>query len=205
MFIEVIDQLRCVTPHEDSWLVATFLERDGRFIIEGALGCPICQREYRIHNGVAYFGNDVASQAAPSDDAPDPDPMAAAAFLDAAEGVTIVLGGTWATTASAIVDMLPMRAFTMNAPQSVSETEHIIPLHSTEGIPLAPHSVRGIALDNANATEANITTASKVLTPRGRLVVPAHIPVPTDMSELARDEHYWVAEKREALIPLRRA
>ena len=41
------------TPHEASWLVVSFARRDGRFIVEGTLGCPVCHRQYPIRDGVA--------------------------------------------------------------------------------------------------------------------------------------------------------
>ena len=30
-------------------------EMDGRMVVRGVLGCPICQREFRITHGVAVF------------------------------------------------------------------------------------------------------------------------------------------------------
>src|SRR2546423_13307889 len=51
----MIDLLRCVNDHEDTWLVASFTQITNRMVIEGTLGCPICSAEYEITGGVADF------------------------------------------------------------------------------------------------------------------------------------------------------
>ena len=55
MFIELIDQLRCINPHEDTWLVASFKTVSNRFVLEGSLGCPACSAQYPIRDGIADF------------------------------------------------------------------------------------------------------------------------------------------------------
>jgi len=58
MFIELVDSLRCLTPHEETWLVASVAEMSGRHIIDGRLGCPICRRSYPVREGVGIFTAD---------------------------------------------------------------------------------------------------------------------------------------------------
>ena len=55
MFIELVDALRCPVSHEESWLVASATQTDARHIVDGLLGCPVCQAEYPIRQGVADF------------------------------------------------------------------------------------------------------------------------------------------------------
>ena len=55
MFLELVDSLRCVRAHEDSWLVARADELVARHIVRGALGCPICEARYAVRNGIADF------------------------------------------------------------------------------------------------------------------------------------------------------
>src|SRR5512134_1504766 len=55
MFIELVDSLRCLEPHDETWLVAAVTRMDGRHIAEGVLGCPICRREYPIRDGIGWF------------------------------------------------------------------------------------------------------------------------------------------------------
>jgi len=55
MFIELVDSLRCLSPHDETWLVAAASRMDGRHLIDGVLGCPVCRREYAIRDGTAWF------------------------------------------------------------------------------------------------------------------------------------------------------
>ena len=52
MFVELVDLLRCPRPHEDTWLVAAAEAMSGRHIVRGTLGCPVCEAEYPIRDGV---------------------------------------------------------------------------------------------------------------------------------------------------------
>ena len=62
MFIELIDQLRCINEHPDTWLVASFQTVSNRFVLEGSLGCPSCSAQYPIHEGIADFSAGLALQ-----------------------------------------------------------------------------------------------------------------------------------------------
>jgi hypothetical protein len=207
MFIELVDALRCTREHPDTWLVASIVERDDRIIRTGALGCPICSREYPIRGGVAWFG----VEAAVLDDAPPTlgadagdDAMLLGAMLEASEGATIAVTGRWARAAIELVGMLPMRAYVINPDVTVADSERTGVIRSAEGIPLAPNALRGVALDDANATPENVASAIRALAAGGRLVAPAAFPVPQELVELARDERWWVAEKPRPLVGLRR-
>jgi hypothetical protein len=225
MFIEAIDQLRCVNDHEDSWLVASFVERQDRFIIRGTLGCHICQREYPIARGIMYVGvvpgelHPTGAQAGDPvlgdsplgdsalGDLPPGDPemaMRVAAFLNAAERSTFVLAGEWGLHAHALAQIVPVRIFAVNVPSVMDDSELVALIESSEGIPLAKNSVDGVALDRATASSVNLASALAVLKPGGRLVAPAATPVPPEVNVLARDDHYWVGEMAKELISLRR-
>src|SRR5215208_3855169 len=113
MFIELVDHLRCVRPHEDTWLVAAARRMEGRHIDEGTLGCPICRAEYPIRGGVADFrGEGAGAAAAPTEsgDAPLPDEsevMRAGALLGLSEsGGVVLLAGTWGAIAGAIAEIV---------------------------------------------------------------------------------------------------
>ncbi|MEP7381311.1 MAG: hypothetical protein ABI910_06465, partial [Gemmatimonadota bacterium] len=55
MHIELVDSLRCTQPHDDTWLVASVTRFDGRDIVDGVLGCPICHRQYLVLDGEVDF------------------------------------------------------------------------------------------------------------------------------------------------------
>ena len=82
MFIELLDTLRCVQPHEDAWLVGSFDELVDRHVIRGTLGCPVCSAEYPVRGGVVDFRPDDERAGEPAD-ASDAAAFAAAGGIDA--------------------------------------------------------------------------------------------------------------------------
>ena len=209
MFIEMIDLLRCINDHEDSWLVASFRNITNRFVIGGTLGCPICSAEYEIVDGVADFsgGAPRASVARTQLTAPEKEELAtrAGAFLNAVEpGATLVLGGSWAESAHELSLMTETLILALNPSQGVEEAERVGLIRANREIPLAPGTALGVALDET-APDEMVASAVKVVRPGGRIVGPAAIAPPADVAILARDEQFWVAEKPMEVIALRRS
>jgi hypothetical protein len=210
VFIELLDLLRCINAHEDTWLVASFSTVSNRFVVEGTLGCPTCSAKYSITAGVADF---TAGAELPRRSTKhwagtlEREELAtrAGAFLNATEpGATIVLGGTWASAAQELSLMSEVRVLALNPPSGVEESETVGLLLVGSHIPAAPGSVLGIALDSSFPPEI-VASAVKAVRPGGRIVGPAEIPPPPDLLVLAHDESYWVAEKAPEVIKLSRA
>src|SRR4029453_8595885 len=55
MFIELVDSLRCLEAHDETWLVAAASRMAGRHPLQGGLGVPVCPREYAVRDGTAWF------------------------------------------------------------------------------------------------------------------------------------------------------
>ena len=210
MFIEMIDLLRCVNDHQDSWLVASFRSITNRMVVEGTLGCPICHAEYEIVNGVADF---TRGEASPSLDVEravaaherEDHATRAGAYLDATQpGATIVLGGIWAHAAQELAEMADVRVIAINAPSEVKESERVGLVRVGSRIPLAPNSVQGIALD-AWFPPAIIDSSVRAVKPGGRLTGPASIVHPDAVTVLAHDDKYWVAEKPAEMVSISRS
>ena len=127
--------------------------------------------------------------------------MRLAAFLDLSnpEGFAL-LTGAWAPLAPLLRDVVPPHVILLNPTPFVSGGNGVSVLAIQIGIPLAAGTCRGVALDAAHADEAHLEAAVRVLRPRGRLVAPASTPTPSGVTELARDDQLWVAE-REAAPP----
>lgn len=207
MFIELIDILRCPEDHRDSWLVAAIAERDDRLVREGMLGCPVCAREYPVAHGIAWFGavpDERAARPADAQPADDEGAMRAGALLAPAEGATLALAGSWAPHAHALAALIPVRIFAVNPPTRLEDSERVATVETGRGLPFAPNALRGIALGET-ATAHELSAAIRVLADGGRLVAPVALAVPAGITELARDDAWWVGEKRGALIGLRRA
>jgi len=210
VFIELIDILRCTEPHDETWLVAAFSTVSNRFVQEGKLGCPICSAEYWIRDGLGDFTRGVTPPACDAErgatgHSREELATRAGAYLDATEpGATVVLGGLWAYAAQELSEMSDVRVLALNAPSEVKESERVGLLRVASEIPLATGSVLGVALD-AWFPEGIAESAVRVVRPRGRVVGPAGLAVPSGLTVLAHDDKYWVAEKPPEVIPIRRA
>ena len=208
--IEMIDLLRCVNAHEETWLVASFREVTNRMVTEGTLGCPICSAEYEIRNGVVDFtrGENIAECDAERQAAShrrEELATRAGAYLDATQpATTIVLGGLWAYAAQELADIADVRVIALNPPREVKESERVGLARIAGAIPLASESAHGVALDAWFKLGA-MNGAVRVTRPAGRIVGPVSFEAPAEVVVLAHDDNYWVAEKTPEMITLRRA
>jgi len=213
VFIELVDSLRCLGAHEDTWLVAAVTRMDGRHIIEGTLGCPICRREFPVRDGIGWF-----TEAGPSPTvrltqrpgpADDDRVTRAAALLGLTDGGGIVcLDPSWAGCADALTELGPAHIVLLNARPSDSSPQEVSGLAVDDRLPFAAGGVRAVALGHGAATAPLLASAAAVLRNRGRLVAPAATSVPDGVHELARDTLDWVAERTAVAsppVPLRSA
>ena len=210
MFIELIDQLRCINDHPDTWLVASFETVSNRFVLEASLGCPSCSAQYGIHEGIADFSAGVglpsceAERAAASHNREE-HATRAGAYLAATEpGATIVLGGLWTYAAEELNEIAEVRVLALNAPDAVKESPNVGLVRVGSQIPVAPASVFGVALDAWFPAEL-LASAVRAVRPGGRIVGPVTISAPPELAVLAHDDEYWVAEKPPEVVKLSRA
>jgi len=208
VFIEMLDLLRCINSHEDTWLVASLKAISNRIVLDGTLGCPVCHAEYPIRGGVADFrqgeGARPLPEHVPLSFSREELAIRMGAFLNATEpGATLVLGGSWAEAAQEVSVMTETRVLALNPGSAVEESETVGLLRVSREIPLAAASVLGVALDETFPPEI-LPSAIKVVRPGGRIVGPKSITPPSDLAILARDERLWVGAKAEEMIPLRR-
>lgn len=210
MFIELIDLLRCIRPHDETWLVASFNKMSHRFVEEAKLGCPSCSTEYWIRGGVADFSGEVIlpeceDERKAASHRREELATRAGAYLEATEpGATVVLGGLWAYAAQELSDLAEIRVIAINAPSEVKESETVGLVRVGSEIPLAAGSVLGVAVDAwfpANIVES----AVRVVRPGGRIVGPTAMKAPSELSILAHDDRYWIAQKAPQVITISRA
>jgi uncharacterized protein YbaR (Trm112 family) len=210
VFIELIDLMRCINAHDDTWLVASFETVSNRFVLEASLGCPSCSARYPIHEGIADFSVGVALPSCDAERAAEShrrEELAtrAGAYLDVTEpGATVVLGGLWAYAAQELSEMAEVRVLALNAPNEVKESPTVGLVRVGSEIPLAPGSVMGVALDAWFPVKI-VDSAVRAVRPGGRIVGPTVIPTPPELSVLAHDDMYWVAQKAPEVIKLSRA
>lgn len=204
MHIDLLEHLRCPRGHEESWLVAAFDRMAGRHVVEGRLGCPVCEASYPIVAGVARFDERRESDPhEPSSAAADEgEAFRAAALLGLADGRGVaMLSGSWCRHAAKIVAVVADVHLLLLDPDVRPEAEDsgtISAIVAPGRLPLAAGSLIGAALDEGEATPERLADAVRALRDGGRLVAPAAAPRPEGVSELARDERQWVAERRTA-------
>ena len=197
MHLDVIPALRCPRDHEESGLVLVADETRGRHVVTGVLGCPICEAEYPIRDGVAYISDPVASDVSPRTD----EIIRTAAMLGLTEpGGIIMLAGQWAATADAISEIAEALVLVVNPPARADYVERVSVLYADQ-LPIAEDALRAAAIDTS------VRDIASLLRPKGRLVATHTVPVPPDIAEIARDAEYWVGERREVVpvLPLMRA
>lgn len=201
MFIELVDSLRCPNAHDETWLVLAARHVDDRDIIEGILGCPICHAEYPIADGVARFDGGAPritiAESAPSEEAA----LRLAAQLDLTDprGYAVLVGAS-GVHGPLIATMTDVQLLLADPPPGIGMGRGLSGLTIVPGsttLPLAPASARGIALD-ASASPELMRASVAVLRPGGRLVAPASLRLPEELTELARDADVRVAERATA-------
>lgn len=204
MFIPLVDILRCVNPHAETWLVASIERADDRFIIEGTLGCPSCLAEYPIRDGVVYFTDAPVTTARVNPD--ESDAMRLAAALDLTEPRKIaLLHGTWGAHAQLVRGFSPAQLILLNPPPGTTGGDGVSVIVSGT-IPLAQQSVDAIAVDETFGALETVPALKR----GGRLLAPLPTPVPNGFNELVRDDDVWVAsaDTRETvsapILPTRR-
>jgi len=211
VFIPLVDSLRCVVGHEDTWLVASIERAEERDIREGFLGCPICFAEYPIREGVAYFGIDPAEPAAPAMPArvTEDDAVRLAAALDLTDPRMVgLLYGTSGAFAPVIRGFAPAHLLLVNPPAGMASGDGVSIVRTTKVAPVARGSIDAVALDSGASPEMldSLVTAVRG---GGRITGPVDIAVPAEGAEMTRDERIWVAERgadaSAPLVSLRRA
>ncbi len=206
MYIELIDLLRCPRPHADSWLVAAFSRMDGRFVVEGKLGCPVCSASYSIVDGVV----DLRERPGPREEAPGDSLRAdqesavrAAALLGLTKpNAIVVLVGSSANLSHQVSELAEARVLAVNPTTKIDETERVAVILSNDKLPFAPSAVDGIMVDET--TTAFATDASRILRQGGRLIAPTATKLPAGFRELAKDDKDVVAESIGELTSLSR-
>ena len=213
MFIPLVDSLRCIAGHEETWLVASIERSEDRDIRQGFLGCPICLAEYPIRDGIAYFGVDPAEPAT----APMParvdeaDAVRLGAALDLTDPrMVALLFGPWGAYAPIVRGFSPAHLLLVNPPAGIASGDGVSIVRTDSVAPVARGSMDGVALDSG-ASPQMLESLAGSLRAGGRLAGPVALPLPEAAAELARDDRIWVAEQSEAggatspLISLRRA
>lgn len=206
MHIELTEMLRCPEPHRDAMLVLATSEMNGRMVWLGVIGCPVCNRQYEIIDGVVDFSEVAGAEPgqrtvrrtpAPPSPAP-PDAQTLQALLDlSGPGGFVVLVGSAARYAVGLAALMGGVHFVgINAPEDVGELPVLSLLQTDHVIPLRAAMARGVFLGAEVSTEPWIAEGTRILLRGRRLVIENERAHPVGVAQLAVADGLWVGEKR---------
>ena len=200
MHSELVDTLRCLSVHEESWLVAAADETEGRHVMRGLLGCPVCHARYPIEHGIADFSNGARIPVVLEGGSPALDESAAvklAAMLDVTDASGyVILTGAWARLGAALREVVPVMVLAVNPHPDAAIGDGVSVVATLDRIPVAASSARAIAFDAAaDPCGLDLAAALGAVKPGGRVVANVDVEVPDDVAILARDPEHWVATR----------
>lgn len=201
----IIERLVCPEQHAMTPLVVRADRLVDSHLVTGAVGCPVCGREWPVHERIARFG-DPAITTEPAWDAPRLSVGIAAALLNLAEPGVVLADGAPAPLAEALAADYgaTVVAFDLADPVRDGRTSVIV---GAATVPLAPAVARAALLLRGGRSEAFFNSAARTVVAGGRIVGGEDIPLPRGLQLLTRDAGLWVAERERGsadLVGLRR-
>ena len=197
MFIELTDHLRCPAPHEEAFLVLVPYEMDGRMVVRGVLGCPICQREFRITHGVAVFelSGRTGEPAPVSASTVAADAIVAFLGLEGPGGYLGLFGGG-SGFASGLETTLPgVHLVALNPPEGWTGSPGVSVLRGPSA-PIKSRSLRGVVLGgDMGSNQEWQREAARCVLPGLRVVGEGTPPRLAELESLGEAGGWWVARK----------
>lgn len=198
MFIELTDHLRCPAEHDEAFLVLLPEAMEGRSVVLGQLGCPVCGRTFRVEQGALNTGEAPghgfsAPDAATALGAPA---IVALAGIHGPGGYFVLVGhpaGVWRDIAT----LNPGVGFVaVNPNAGVGDAPGVSILRGGM-IPLKANSMRGVVLGAGYGGDPGwVREAARVTLPGLRVVGEGPEP-PAELIELmASADGVWVGTKR---------
>jgi uncharacterized protein YbaR (Trm112 family) len=195
MFIELTDYLRCPAEHDESFLVLLPDRLEGRSVIAGQLGCPVCGRTFALEAGVLDTGDSPVSAEA-GGTALDPEALTALAGLSGPGGY-LTLVGPVADLWEEVAELNPGVALVaVNPSAAMSEAPGVSVLRGGR-LPLKSGSMRGVVLGRPYGDDPYwVGEATRVVLP-GLRVVGEGVEPPGDLVDLmASADGVWVGTRR---------
>jgi uncharacterized protein YbaR (Trm112 family) len=191
MFIELTDHLRCPADHEERFLVLLPDQMEGRSVLTGHLGCPVCGRTFQLIDGILDAG-DAPAPADSAESALDAEGLTALTGLHGPGGY-LALVGPVATLWKGVAELNPGVALVaVNPGTSVADAPGISVIRGGR-IPLKSSAMRGVALGKPYADDPYwIKEAARVVLPGLRVVGEGADPPPGTIQLMASAGGVWV-------------
>ena len=194
MFIELTDHLRCPNDHEESFLVLLPDRMEGRWVLTGQLGCPVCGRTFQLKDGVLDLG-DAPNWADKSESVLDAAAVSALTGLHGPGGYLTLVGNV-ASLWREVAELNPGVALVaVNPPAGIADAPGISVLRAGR-LPLKSGSMRGVVLGRTyGAKEDWVSEAARVVLPGLRVVGEGPDPSPAVIDLMASADGVWVGTK----------
>lgn len=194
MFIELTDHLRCPADHEERFMVLLPDRLEGRSVVEGQLGCPVCGLTFALKEGVLDVGGGPDPGATVS--ALSPDALVAFAGVNGPGGYLVLVGPS-ADRWRDVTGLLPGVGLVAVNPGQGTRDEPGVSVLRGGRLPLKSRSMRGVVLGKGYAGEEDwVREAARVVLP-GLRVVGEGDTAPEDLIDLmASAGGVWVGTPR---------
>jgi hypothetical protein len=171
------DLLTCARCGSGQGLIVLSQRMEERRVLEGALGCPMCETKFAVRNGLADVRADGTSAAwesgATNVDALDAFRIAALLGITEGAGFVLLLGATQ-ELAMAITQITPQVELIVAGPalDEAAEQRGINRVRIGNEVPVRDGSMRGIAA-LTDVSRADVAMLSRKLGYGARLIAPA--------------------------------
>jgi uncharacterized protein YbaR (Trm112 family) len=195
MFIELTDHLRCPADHEESFLVLLPDRVEGRSVLAGQLGCPVCGRTFELRDGILDLGG-APDWAEKSDSVLDAEAVTALTGLHGPGGYLTLVGGVASLWREVAESNPGVALVAVNPAAGVSNAPGISVLRAGR-IPLKSGAMRGVVLGKTFGGSADwVSEAARVVLPGLRVVGEGPDPSPAVIDVMASADGVWVGTKR---------
>lgn len=194
MFIELTDHLRCPADHEESFLVLLPDRIEGRSVLSGQLGCPICGRTFELLDGVLDTGGGPGT-AQPRGTALDAEALTTLVGLTGPGGYLGLVGPVASLWEEVKVLNPGVALVGINPATGVTDAPGISVLRGGR-IPLKSRTMRGVVLGRPYADDpAWVREGARVVLPGLRIVGEGRDPQAGIIDLMASAGGVWVGTK----------
>ncbi len=198
MFIELTDHLRCIAGHDEQFVILLPDRMDGRRVMAGTVGCPVCGATVSVVEGAMDFGGPPPPPSSPT--GLSVEAIITLLGLEGPGGFIALLGAA-AGLADQLTARLPgARLVLINPPAGVAGSETISVIRAGR-LPIKAASMRGVVVAaDHGADPVWVAAAVQAVLPGNRVIVEGPLAPDDGLELLAQTTDLWVARKPTATV-----
>ena len=196
MFIELTDQLRCPSDHEEAFLVLLPDQVLERSVRSGELGCPVCGRTFQLQDGVLDVGGGEPPGGVDPTTELAPPALTALVGLSGPGGYLVVVGAPGSGWRE-IRELNPgVGLIAVNPPADVLDAG-LLSVVRGGMLPLRTRTMRGAVLGRGFGSNRRwVEEASRVVLPGLHIVGEGPLAFSSPIELLASTGNVWVGTPR---------